>query len=53
MDELFKVYAMPVKSDFEIGMRKEVEAWIRKQPAHKTWATPGRAYEEYWAEKLK
>ena len=53
MDELFKVYAMPVKSDFEIDMRKEVEAWIRKQPPQKSWATPGRAYEEYWAEKLK
>ena len=53
MDELFKVYAMPVQSDFELAMKQEINAWIRKQPAHKTWVTPGRAYEEYWAEKLK
>jgi len=53
IDELFKVYAMPVQSDFELEMKQEINAWIKKQPAHKTWATPDKAYAEYWAEKLK
>ena len=53
MGELFKVYAMPVQSDFELAMKQEINAWIKKQPAHKTWATPDKAYAEYWAEKLK
>jgi hypothetical protein len=53
MDELFKVYAMPVQSDFELEMKQELNAWIKKQPAHKTWATPASAAREYWAEKLK
>ncbi len=52
MDEYWRIYAKPVKSDFEIQMRKEVELWIRKQPGHKSWASPDRAYAEFWAEKL-
>ena len=53
IDELFKVYAMPVQSDFELAMKQEINAWIKKQPPQKSWATPDKAYAEYWAEQLK
>ena len=52
MDEYWKIYAKPVQSDFELAMKQELNAWIKKQPAHKTWATPASAAREYWAEKL-
>ena len=53
MDELFKVYAMPVQSDFELAMKQEIQAWIKKQPPQKSWSTPAESAKEYWAEKLK
>jgi len=53
IDELFKVYAMPVQSDFELAMKEEINAWIKKQPPQKSWATPAAAAKEYWAERLK
>ena len=53
MDELFKVYAMPVQSDFELAMKQEINAWIKKQPPQKSWATPADSAKEYWAERLK
>lgn len=53
MDELFRVYAQPVKSDFELQIQKEKDAWIRKQPAEKSWATPADSAKEFWAERLK
>lgn len=52
-DELFRVYAQPVKSDFELQIRKEMDGWIRKQPAEKSWATPADSAKEFWAERLK
>jgi hypothetical protein len=53
MDEWFKVYAMPVQSDFELAMKQEIQAWIKKQPPQKSWSTPAESAKEYWAEKLK
>jgi hypothetical protein len=52
MDELFNVHAQPVKSDFELQIQKEINTWIKKQPAHKSWATPADSAAEFWAEKL-
>jgi hypothetical protein len=52
INELFKVYAMPVQSDFELAMKQEIQAWIKKQPPHKSWATPAESAAEFWAEKL-
>ena len=53
MDELFRVYAQPVKSDLELQVKKEIDAWIKKQPSEKIWPTPDHAADEYWAERLK
>jgi hypothetical protein len=53
MDELFKVYAMPVQSDFELAMKQELNAWVKNHPAHKSWATPAESAKEFWAERLK
>lgn len=52
IDELFRVYAQPVKSDLELQVKKEIDAWIKKQPAQKTWATPADSAREFWNERL-
>jgi hypothetical protein len=52
VDELRRIYPQPVKSDFELEIRKEVEDWMKKQPADKFWVTPGQAYEQFWNERL-
>jgi hypothetical protein len=51
VDELRRIYPQSVKSDFELEIRKEVEDWMKKQPAD-IWATPGQAYEQFWNERL-
>lgn len=51
MDELFKVWAAPVESDFELQIKKEIDAWIKKQPvAYKSYAGAATVF---WSEKLK
>jgi hypothetical protein len=52
VDELRRIYPQSVKSDFELEIRKEVEDWMKKQPADKFWVTPGQAYEQFWNERL-
>jgi hypothetical protein len=52
MDEYWKIYAKPVQSDFELAMKVEINAWIKKQPPHKSWATPAKAAQEFWNERL-
>ena len=52
MDEFFKVWAEPVMSEFELQIKKEIDAWIKKQPAEKSWATPQDAVKDYWSERL-
>jgi hypothetical protein len=53
IDEMRKVQASPVLSDFELQMQQEIANWIKKQPAHKCWATPAESTKEFWAEKLE
>ena len=52
MDEYWKIYAKPVQSDFELAMKQELNAWIKKQPPQKSWSTPAESAKEFWAERL-
>lgn len=50
-DELFKVWAQPVTSEFELQIKKEIDAWIKTQPMkHETYTAATKAF---WSEKLK
>jgi hypothetical protein len=51
-DENARIYPDSVTTDFELQVRKEVDAWIKKQPADKSWATPVKAYQQFWNERL-
>jgi hypothetical protein len=51
-DEWMRILAKPVRSEFEMTVRKEIEEWMKKQPPEKCWATPAQAYDEFWKEKL-
>jgi hypothetical protein len=52
-DENCRIYPEEVRSDFEIQIKKEIDAWIRKQPAEMSWTTPAESAKQYWAERLK
>lgn len=50
--ECYRVYPDNVPSDFETQIKQEIQAWIKKQPAHKCWATPADSAREFWKERL-
>lgn len=52
LQECARVRARPVQSDFETEIKQEITAWIKKQPAHKSWATPADSAREFWKERL-
>jgi len=52
LQECARVRARDVQSDFETQVKQEINAWIKKQPAHKSWVTPAHSAQEFWKEKL-
>lgn len=50
--ESYRVYPDNVQSDFETQVKQEIDAWIKKQPPHKSWATPVDSAREFWNERL-
>jgi hypothetical protein len=52
LQECARVRARDVRSDFEIQVKQEIDAWIKKQPAHRSWATPAKSAQEFWKERL-
>ena len=51
--ENHRIYPEPVRSDFELQVKQEIQAWIKKQPPEKSWANPLLAAQEFWNERLK
>ena len=51
-DERRRIYPEPVKSDFELQVKQEIQAWIKKQPPEKSWANPLLSAQEFWKERL-
>ena len=52
LQECARVRARGVQSDFEAQVKQEINSWIKKQPAHRSWATPASAAAEFWNERL-
>ena len=52
LEETRRVHPQDVQSDFETQVKQEIDAWIKKQPPHKSWATPARSAQEFWNERL-
>ena len=50
MDEFFKVWAEPMMSEFELQIKKELDAWIKTQPMK--YKTAAEATNAFWSEKL-
>ena len=47
-----RIYPYNVPSDFETQIKQEIQAWIKKHPPHKCWATPAHSAQEFWNERL-
>ncbi len=52
LQECARVRARDVQSDFEAQVKQEINAWVKKQPPHKFWATPAHSAQEFWNERL-
>jgi hypothetical protein len=52
LQECARVRARDVQSDFEIQVKQEINAWVKKQPPHKSWSTPAHSAQEFWNERL-
>jgi anti-sigma factor RsiW len=51
-DENARIYPEPVQSDFEQQIKREIQAWIKKQPPEKSWANPLSSAQDFWKERL-
>lgn len=51
-NENARIYPEPVQSDFEHQVKREIQAWIKRQPPEKTWANPLVAAQQFWNERL-
>lgn len=52
LEETRRIYPQDARSDFETEIKQEIDDWIKKQPAHKSWATSAKSAEEFWKERL-
>ena len=52
LQECARVRARGVQSDFEAQVKQEINAWIKKQPPHKSWSSPAESAKEFWKERL-